>query len=100
MSKSYYAIQNYCYCCKRKDTVKIGLASGGNRFLFFGSPEVKDFDQWLAFVKSAHHIEDEYSHEITIEQLLDVIIARKINPPHSDLYRLSYDKYGNAFTVD
>lgn len=109
MGTNYYVVKNLCKCCGRKDEEHIGKSSIGWTFTFQGNESVRNFDQWLANIKSAILIQDEYGKDIVLDDLLALIEAKRGAPNNHTLYcqehyegiRASHvwlDSAGNSFS--
>jgi hypothetical protein len=106
MGTNYYVIKNECKCCGRKDYEHIGKSSMGWSFSFQGTDEIRNYDQWLANVKTADRIEDEYERPVTLEELLDLIEGKREGRNHAEYCMAQYnnmdnwkvDDYNNSFS--
>lgn len=107
MGTNYYTVSNYCECCKRHDREHIGKSSAGWSFSFQGTDEIRDFDTWLANVKSAAWIVDEYGTRVTLDELLTMIDNERggkrqgdydKESPYGSFSQSWLDQYGNSFS--
>jgi len=78
MGTNYYILKNICPTCGRSESEHIGLSAKGWSFTFQATDTIRDFEQWLANVKTAQRIIDDRNNVVTIEQILEIIeIKRK-----------------------
>ena len=80
MGCNYYWIENKCECCGRQDELHIGKSSAGWQFTFRGYEyeNIHSYKDWVnRLTNTEGQIVDEYGHEHTIKDLLDLIARKK-----------------------
>lgn len=79
MGTNYYWHSRICDCCGRSDVAHIGKSSYGWMFALHVIPEedVNDVNDWVRrFHEEASVIRNEYDEEISIEEMLRIILER------------------------
>lgn len=94
MSTNYYAKANHCKNCGRTDAkLHIGKSAAGWRFLFHVTDEIKNYKDWVEYLKQDNvQIFDEYNKICPLKDFMDLIEKKQNN---------SYPKsYAPEFTGD
>lgn len=79
MGTNYYWHTNVCDCCGRSDVYHIGKSSMGWMFALHVIPEedVNDVNDWVKrFYQPGSVIHNEYDEEISVEEMLRIILER------------------------
>lgn len=83
MGTNYYWLDNSCQHCGRSDDrIHVGKSSAGWEFSFAGhrnlEPPIESMKDWLKVLgREDGHIEDEYGNTVLLEELLDLIAAKR-----------------------
>jgi hypothetical protein len=75
MGTNYYALTNVCICCDRpEETIHIGKRSGGWRFVFHGTEEIRSWEDWRTFLrKPGTLIKEKYGPHLTLSELIEIV---------------------------
>ena len=84
MGTNYYWKPNTqpCPTCGHNDdnSIHIGKSSGGWKFHFHGTEELRSWADWQAKISSGGFIEDEYGGVISLDDLRRVVTVRGNSP--------------------
>lgn len=82
MGTNYYLIQNKCCTCGRQDTLHIGKASYGWKFLFRANdnPDTHSIKDWRRILVDGCQIVDEYDRPVSADDFWKIVEARQSSP--------------------
>lgn len=99
MSTNYYCVVNVCTQCGRGEVYHLGKSSGIYKFMFHGSKNVRNFEQWKALVLSADIVYNEYGSAVDKHYLVDSSIHMDFDREYTLIGDGSdwFDSEGNYF---
>lgn len=82
MGMNYYHYRDVCPTCGRYEREHIGKSSAGWTFLFYGTPEVRSWQEWLRVLEADGEIRDEEGGVVTLDDFKRMVETQRTASLH------------------